>query len=77
MANDAGIFNELTPAEVAGHSLRRGAINAYRDVMRTMGMPLEQQRAWLMMLGRWRSEESVETYLFQRSSHTLAVTTRI
>ena len=62
---------DVNPAEFAGHSLRRGGINAMRDACRAQNMSAEQTKAWLMAAGRWRSEQSLQTYLFDARQHLM------
>ena len=61
----------------AGHSFRRGGINAVRDAARRAGREDAQLRTLLMRYGRWRDERSLLVYLADNWEELARLTERV
>lgn len=61
----------------AGHSFRRGGINAIRDGARAAGLDDAALRTQLMRFGRWVSEESLLLYLRDNWEQLAALSQRM
>ena len=71
---ETGTLPDLHESCVAGHSLRRGGINAIRDAARARGLDETQLAIQLKAFGRWKSDKSLHTYLYENREYLLHLT---
>ena len=71
---EMGTLTCIDERRIAGHSLRRGGINSIRDAARLRGMDETQLAVQLKAFGRWKSDKSLHTYLYENRSYLLHLT---